>query len=487
MENKDFDDIIKEKLEALNSDAPEGSWDVFKEKWDDQNSGQDIEGEDDVNDAFDEQIKFNLQNFRVPFNSEHWIQLKAQLEAAALFRKKLSVAKTVEILALLLLVISVFNLMPIKEDIYTIAIDSPSMVDQIQVSKQTAQNIITNQGVENPIDVRKNNIPIVNKRQQNVAPIDKNIIKNEVLDFFNEQKENTAPESINSEQDDDNKTSNNGFAVLDDVSFDHIATTDVEKIDIPVRPIGFPVIALSNKKKKERESSFVSLGFGPRVNLVNSPFDPVYKIDSYFTFNTNVSIEARYGREIGPVEVYSGLGYSRISYDPLRIQETYRNENTEIARTSLDFIQFETFNIPLGVKYNFVDREKYKLYALASADVNLIGRATYGVSDETIGSKSLIFNPAPTSFHGSANENVNKNSALSQKDFNPGLFDGGSLGDNLYSSATFGIGFNKMVSDHLGIFIEPRYTHFISSNGLGPNSDKLHGVSVDLGVRYEIN
>ena len=101
MNNKEFDDIIKKKLESLNSDGSEGTWDLFKEKWIKESipkfGSEELSSQDKDLDA---KIKTDMQKLRMPFNSKHWIILKEQLELEALFKKKLFVAKSVELLVL---------------------------------------------------------------------------------------------------------------------------------------------------------------------------------------------------------------------------------------------------------------------------------------------------------------------------------------------------------------------------------------------------
>ena len=140
MDNKEFDDIIKKKLESLNTNGSEDAWDLFKEKWNNE-SFSDSHSEDLANQdkELDEKIIKDLRDLRIPFNSKHWIILKKQLELEALFKKKLFVAKSVELIILAFLMVGVLNLWPIQKDIYQIPVYDSPMVASIPVNKETAE------------------------------------------------------------------------------------------------------------------------------------------------------------------------------------------------------------------------------------------------------------------------------------------------------------------------------------------------------------
>jgi len=259
---------------------------------------------------------------------------------------------------------------------------------------------------------------------------------------------------------------------------------EFNELNIPKRPTGFPDITLERKNSIKEENTYVSFSIGPKMNLINSPFDPVYEIDPYNTINTNFNISAKIQKEIGPVELYAGLGYTNTSYVPRLVDEIYEPREKQFNVASLENIKFKTFNVPVGVKHNVIETEKYQIYATAGVDMNIIADSEYIIQDVPVGERFQPAGPPPGS---SKNSPVNSNAKLSQKEFNKGILSGGSLKDNLYATASVGFGLNWNVSNRSGIFIEPRYSHFISSKGIGPNADKVHGVSIDLGFRYQIN
>ena len=513
MENKEFDNIIKKKLESLNSGGTDDGWELFREKWEQSTASTDSDLVDsgekenvEVDELFDAKMQQNMRGLRMPFNSTHWIRLKALLEAEALFKKRLFVAKTVEILMLALIVVGVLNLMPIQNEIYQIPVFDVPMVAAIQVDKATAE---------------KHQAETIQKSKKQSLVSDRVIHKLANLDvasLFNTKSKKTSVKFIENSPPESQirkirttlspnlellfpflKDSEYDKSIIIDRQIDQVphgidkSTTSVWQKDlspliIPNRPIGFPDITLGAIKDKSEEKSYLSLAIGPKINLVNSPFDPVYEIDPYNTLNTNFNITAKVHKEVGPIELSAGLGYSKTSYKPLIIEETYKNQKQQYKQASLENIGFNTLNVPLGVKYNVLDNHNYQLYASAGVDVNLIAQAEYIVYD--IPANTPDAERSSSDFKPSLNSSkpeVNRRTLLSQKEFKSGILNGGSLRDNLYATASIGVGLIRNVSENTSIFIEPKYSHFISSQGLGPNLDKVHSVSVDIGVRYQLN
>ena len=503
MDNKEFDDIIREKLESLNSESATNGWDMFREKWEQSSPASDIVDsnvQEDIqaDELFDAKLKQNMRGLRMPFNSAHWVRLKAQLEAEALFKKRLFVAKTVEILMLALIVVGILNLMPIQNEISQIPVFDVPMVDAIQVDKATAEKY-KQESIQKSKERSLSTDRVINKLANlNVV----SLFKEEDIKSTEDQKFEAKKTKIQPALDPNMGLlfpflldSNQSEIFIDNQdnhkdqykSITTVLQEDISELMLPSRPIGFPDITLGTIKNKSIEKSYLSLAIGPKVNLVNSPFDPVYKIDPYNTLNTNFNISAKLHKELGPVELYVGLGYNKTSYEPLIVEELYKNQNQQYSQASLENIGFNTFNVPVGVKYNLLDQDSYQLYASAGVDVNLIAQAEYEVYDlPATGARADVVSGNKPSLNSGKPE-INQRALLSQKEFKNGILNGGSLRDNLFATASVGVGLIKNVSESTSLFIEPKYSHFISSQGLGPNLDKVHAVSIDFGVRYQLN
>ena len=470
MDNKEFDRIIKEKLNDLSSNHQNDDWDVFKEIWEhdvDQNP------EDLSDEALDNKFKQDLKNLRVPYNSFHWIALQERLRFEKEFQQKLFSSKAFELLMLLFLVFIVLQLVPLNKKIYQLKFkENTSFAIDQRRSTSASENTV--KASENSAilqeTVNKKNYPVHSELQEayinapkdfSLSSLKENRLSLPIVDLIN------GFNAIQSTQ------LNN--AIISDIHAPH-ATIPMAHLDIPKRPLGLPNMGLKTLNSSE-EKSYVNISVGPRINLVNSPFDPIYKVNPHNTITTNYSVNVNYERELGKIHLLAGLGYTDISYEPKNIEERYQDKG-KINEVSLENIAYKVVNIPLGIKYVITESDTKSLYAIAGLNLNLIGFTDYKVLDvpaENVPVRTPSFQ-----------ENPNENSKLALKPFNDVIMQGGSLKDNLFASASVGFGFSQNLNSQISYFIEPKYNQFINNKGIGPNNDRVHGISLDLGVRFTL-
>ena len=310
MDNKQFDDIIKKKLESLNTTGSEDAWNLFKEKWDSSSLPQnesDLDKMSQQDQELDAKIKQDLVGLRIPFNSQHWIILKEKLELEAIFKKKLFVAKSIELLVLAFLVLGILNVWPIQNDIYHFPVYDIPMVPSIPVDKATAEKYET---------LEQSRLQDQQKLFASTKEmLEKSILSAKKINSGNRSDDvqplphsNTLPKS--------NKQINSKLNAVEGIipfipynaipntlsptdseneepgqrPITQIIETKLDALEIPIRPLGYPDIVLNSKSDKAEENTYFSFAVGPKVNLINSPFDPVYGFDPYNTINTNFNI-----------------------------------------------------------------------------------------------------------------------------------------------------------------------------------------------------
>ncbi|MEE9439342.1 MAG: hypothetical protein V3V14_10110 [Saprospiraceae bacterium] len=507
MRDKEFDDILKNKLEAQKSYNLTDDWETFKHKWDTASTESDIESNDIFVDEFDNNVKQEFEKIRAPYNAAHWILLKIQYEEYLHFRNNLYLAKVVELSILGLLVFGMLNIWPIKKDVYNFAKDSKKyaliiddnhsnislkedlyhtekskLVSKRNTNEVNSQAIVSNQHFEHYGKKINVDLSVTKSALQTSLIIDANVNGTRIAYDIGNVERIIGNNSIGIGRIDNLKQRGDVITTIEKKTF-FIPFINIKesKIIVPIRPIVLPNMS-TKQNQSISEKTVLNFAVGPKVNFIDSPFDPVYEIDPYNTFNTNFNISAKIEKEIGSINIYTGLGYTNTSYIPKIVREKYNEKENEINETSLENIQFKTFNVPIGVKADLFSSDTYSIYAAAGVNVCLIGIANYKVLDNPIGRAK------PSTFITNQNGrfNVNENTKLSQKEFSTGVFNGASLKDNLYASATLSFGCQKQISETIGLFVEPSYSHFISSEGIGPNRDKVHSFSVDLGMRYQL-
>ena len=101
-ENK-FDEHIKKKLLDHEQDYDPASWDLLNERLD-----QDLAAEE-ADDLFDQELADKLNSHREKPNHEDWLIMKKELEIVQERKEKVIVAKFIEIVIVLLLVLTFNN------------------------------------------------------------------------------------------------------------------------------------------------------------------------------------------------------------------------------------------------------------------------------------------------------------------------------------------------------------------------------------------
>ena len=86
------------------------------------------------------------------------------------------------------------------------------------------------------------------------------------------------------------------------------------------------------------------------------------------------------------------------------------------------------------------------------------------------------------------NNRSNTESRLDEKPFIKGLFHGDKIVDDYFISAGFGFGIEKDIFKHTSFYLQPSYQRQILSKniGIGPNKDKIHTSSIQVGLKFKL-
>ena len=64
-----------------------------------------------------------------------------------------------------------------------------------------------------------------------------------------------------------------------------------------------------------------------------------------------------------------------------------------------------------------------------------------------------------------------------------GLFEGGNLVDNRFYTANIGLGLERYLTPRWSVFVQPVYQYQFIKDGIGPNNDRFHTMSIQLGAK----
>lgn len=209
------------------------------------------------------------------------------------------------------------------------------------------------------------------------------------------------------------------------------------------------------------------------VNLINTPFDKLYSISSYKKEAINHSFGLSFSGKKGQLEWETGLEFVQRKYKPATITETFGQGPDYYFETSLKEIRYTIAGIPFHLKYHFAEQQTWSAYMVTTLQTNLIMDAGYMIEEELKHGR-----PMPSRYTPEAPR-------LEEKPFIKGLLHGESLTKNYYIHAGIGLGMQKSLFQHTSMYMQTSYFRHIISNdiGIGPNKDKIHGTSFQLGIK----
>lgn len=192
------------------------------------------------------------------------------------------------------------------------------------------------------------------------------------------------------------------------------------------------------------------------------------------------------GFESGRWEVETGFIYTAKRYYPLQVLYIEGSLKDGIFGGGVKQTEFDIIQVPLNFRYNFLSRDRWRIYGLAGASVHLVAQANYYIADlDDYNEENQNFPPPRNG--GGRNENE-RPEGLENQDFQQGFLEGGSLLDNSYIGVNIGAGVERYMSPRWSLFAQPTYYHslYYPNKGLGPVSDRIHTMSLFMGVKVRM-
>jgi len=224
-----------------------------------------------------------------------------------------------------------------------------------------------------------------------------------------------------------------------------------------------------------KSTKSISAYVGVDNNLVNSPFDDVYDVEGFRTYGIGYSAGIDYNIKRGKREWTLGLGYSNRSYEPRIIDELTGDAVVNLYDTSLEHIEFDILSLTAGLRYALLESDAWSLDIGIGASANIVAKTNYTIETINIIRDGVYVNSRvgrPMSLD------------LDDKPLHDGIYEGGSLKENIYLTTDLSIGIRRMLSDNTALTIRPEYSLHSFSNGIGPNNDLINNLSLNLGVQY---
>ena len=188
------------------------------------------------------------------------------------------------------------------------------------------------------------------------------------------------------------------------------------------------------------------------------------------------------GFDFGRIELGTGAIYAARQYPVglVYVQGSLGRgfEGDELRTTELNMI-----NVPIHLRYDFVQRNRWRVYLLGGGSVQVAFQTNYYTANAPEFNFMPVM-PAPPESDGAekAIDRIRQNGV--------GWFEGGSFDDNAYLTANFGFGVERHMTERWSLFAQPVYQHsfyyFKNIDGLGPNNDRINSLSLLFGTRVRI-
>ena len=492
-----FDNIIREKLDHISPPSTNDGWLLFEKRLASETDFDQLTG--DI--GFDNQIKVEVNSINPSFKENHWELLKNQLATIEQRLHSILVSKLMELAGVLLIVFT-FSQMPyfvnhpekttnpVSAKIhYAVQLkQNGNILDQVKgVGKK-----IKSSGVSSgPASSSGYDIDVLNSNGKSKFQDDlKQFTSSHMANMISDQ--NDIPQNISRSsifvkylalrshtlklEMADNKMVTMPMPYgpvksMEKVTIDHLDYDP--KVVYSEMALSFPMkLARTSLPAKYALSIYATAD----VNLINTPFDKLYSLASYNKEALNNSYGIHFSTEKNNVEFETGLGYSKRIYQPEIITEAYGKFGNNYFEKSLKKISYDIVSLPLNIKYHFINNNQWSTYIMVGAALNVVMNASYSIENKLKeGQPSNRYTP--------------DQARLDEKDFIHGLLNNDSFKENYFASAGFGFGIEKKIAGKVSMYIQPSYQRQILSSdiGIGPNKDKIHTASLQLGIKTILN
>ncbi|MCP4438644.1 MAG: porin family protein [Aureispira sp.] len=248
----------------------------------------------------------------------------------------------------------------------------------------------------------------------------------------------------------------------------------------------------SETTKKEHSLTFLKTIDASKTKLVEDPIFELKKLEIPEPYIRQLRVGGVFSPnlEMNTSEGKGGIGYTfgltleadlfkKVSFKTGLIysQKNYTAQNQVIVdNTNADgsihtvVVDKKTnlfiLDIPVYLQYAFYQNEKWRVYATAGIDANLI------VGKKYTGTEKVEYN------------GVNVSTEINSQDYDEGLFKGGKFLDNAYMTVGGGIGVERQLGDKVCLYLQPSYQHTITP--LGVNKDRINTFSLSVGIKTNI-
>lgn len=511
-QEQQFDDQLRQSLEAIKPSRLPGSWEQLSSKLDNSDLPFDAavrdslapladnlepKGWDDLaqeldrlrTDEADQLVQERLEDLERFSRPSGWATLAAHLELIAYRRQSLAAIKLTELCLAISLLLLFWRFAPIggfsgNEDLPagTIAFLAPThdpvveaeIVENNPLVTAEQTNSYNNEEIRVVSDDRSSTTVVSDDQQETVVAVEAGA----------SSPLEASSSILNQEMPVQSTTHLASNQAVESLGFELAAAQRDQRIPNP--PVG-----LLDLKEKNPIQSHLRVFYSPvDVNQVITPenafFDRAIQRDNRLTYGTSAGLLVDISTN--KYTVQTGLIYGLRSYIPTLLKVTESEplpSPIAVNRSGYSKLEFHTVSVPFTINRTVVDDGRWRITLGAGAGLNMILSSSFTKIEGADQILNDLLNGGSQA-RGGFQDRVDAREYFNPE---PGWFQGGSIFSNANFYFIGTASFERRLNDRLSLFAAPtinRSFHFLKKGGVGPNFDRIHNHSIQLGARMRL-
>lgn len=469
MKDKRFDQLIKDRMEHLEVPMQKGGWEQFSSKLD-QYAASSVPDQEDKD--FDALIFNQLHRLEATFNPAHWSQMRRRIRIELGWHRTLLSLKLAELTLIGLLVF-----------VFGHELSNPNRLPGQPKTTVSPHKAVAKTNSESSLQATNSTAAATaDPAAKQSTPA--NSFFSAIAETTTPQVASLPPATMNPMVVSEQKAS--VLTVQPEKRSDDATNTFVSSLlqhaTLPVRYEHYvdldAVVSLPQKETLLRIGMIGAVDY----NRVITPPDPKEsRLEVYDRYAMGYSSGISVGFEMGNVEIETGLGYASRHYLPQPVVFVQGSLQEGFIGEGIREIELNMLSLPLNIKFYVVNREKWRIYALAGTALHFAFQNNYYTSAQrfSYGLTQPILNAGHTS------------PLEDNKELKAGFFEGGPFMENSYLTGNLGLGMERNFSYRWSLFVQPTYQHAMDYFGvldkrLGPNKDEIRTFSVLTGIKMRL-
>ena len=514
---KDFDDIIKARLEnlaAYNFVPSAESWRALENKISDSESEEleldktfsarldnlkfepqahtwqaietDLENIEDANNSFDALFSQKLKSIPTEFNPEHWRAFEPRINFFLRWHLRL---KKYRVLEAAIFVLTIFPVLKLYDEARKVSENQNAVVSNSGANQNNYGSKEAGTKQLSTITSKKNQSTIWNGITESISHLLNNTERSKFA-IAETKLEHDAfasfsplnilgfnHNSVNADVDMNSKSSQQNETAS--ATGDEVATNALNEIEnkiwlnrntqllktLPIPNLKESKISLEGLYKIKKNNWRAGILTAYNQDFITTKYILEGNTKSEYILQPSWSIGSTISFQRGNTEFESGIIYSEKTYQPAQAEQIVGSVASGYSVEQNKSISAHIISLPINVKQNILRNKKLRVYALGGATLSTIFAIDENKNEsvQSLSAANSNFTPTP--------------SRLSLPSYN------GSTSNKPILSLNVGAGVEYKVAKKISIFAQPVLKYQVSTNGIGSLNDKVHSLSLEVGVK----